>query len=139
MNDQSLKTSPSANTGIMAAWVLMYLATDPVWKAKVGDEVQKFIARYAPGIETADSEDQIDNLAAQLSKVPGTVWEEEMELTDLCLRETIRMAQSSVFLRRNITPDEIKVGGSPLPSGEFVAYPSADGHHNPAVYEDPSR
>ena len=57
----------------------MYLATDPVWKAKVGDEVQKFIARYAPGIETIDSEDQIDNLAAQLSKVPGTVWEEEME------------------------------------------------------------
>ena len=125
----------------MAAWLLMFIARNPEWKAKIQGEVQSFVMKYAPEpSKNGNDNDQLKSLADQLSKIPASVWEEEMTLTDLCLRETIRLVQSSVFLRRNMTPhSEVDVGGHKVKFGDFVVYPSADVHHNAAIYESPQK
>ena len=108
----------------------MYLGTRPEWKVKVIEEVRSFVAKYTTSAQPSES------LATRLSRVPPSVWEEEMPLTDLCLRETIRLVQSSVFLRRNVGEDMV-VNGHKINPGDFLVYPVADVHHNPEIYKDP--
>ena len=109
----------------------MFLTTNAEWKVRVTQEIKTFIVKYA----SAES-DENESLAARLSNIPPHVWEDEMPAIDLCLRETIRIVQTSVFLRRNLGKDVV-IGGHRVKHGDFVVYPTADIHHNPDIYPDP--
>lgn len=117
----------------MSGWMLMFLHTNPEWKARVVQEIQTFITKYAP--DTSDS-DRPESLGTRLSHIPPNVWENEMPAIDLCLRETIRIVQTSVLIRRN-TGDDLLIGGHKVKRGDFIIYPTSDAHHNPEIYPEP--
>ncbi|TDL20337.1 cytochrome P450 [Rickenella mellea] len=115
------------NTGIMSAWMMLYLLNNPTWKAKATEEIRSFIAKYAKSG---------GSLADQLAQVPPGVWDEEMPVLDVCLRETIRVIMSGPALRRNFG-DDIVINGHKIPRGAFLAFPMASAHHDPNIYPDP--
>jgi sterol 14-demethylase len=117
----------------------MYLGVHHEWKIKVSEEIRSFIAKYASPSDGADTKLSTTTVASRLSCVPPSVWEDEMPITELCLRETIRLVQSSVFLRRNVSDKDIVIDERRIEPGTFVVYPSADANHNPAIYPDPER
>ncbi|KAH8110758.1 cytochrome P450 [Phellopilus nigrolimitatus] len=120
------------NSGVMSAWILMYLGTNPEWKTKVINELKSLISQYAPSADPSES------LASRLSQIPVQVWEDSMVTTDLCLHETIRIVTNLVFYRQNIGNDTV-LGGHKIKRGEFVLYPTSDVHLNPEIYSDPLR
>ncbi|TDL20336.1 cytochrome P450 [Rickenella mellea] len=117
------------NTGIMSAWTMLYLLSNPTWKAKATEEIRSFIAKYAKSGRP---------LADQLAEVPPHVWDEEMPVLDVCLRETIRIVMSGPALRRNFA-DGIVINGHEIPRGAFMAFPMTSTHHDPNIYPDPFR
>jgi cytochrome P450 len=54
----------------------------------------------------------------------------------MLLRETLRIAQPHVAMRRNVGP-EMYIDGKVIPTGTLVVYPFANVHLNPAMYPDP--
>lgn len=106
----------------------LFLHTNPTWKAKATAEVQAFVAKYATGGGL--------RLAEQLAQVPPEVWDEEMPVLDVCLRETIRIVQTGAFLRRNVGAD-MRFGGHKVAPGTFVAMGVSSPHHDPAIYPEP--
>ena len=114
----------------MSSWIILYLHANPTWKAKATAEVRSFIAKHG--------EEKPENLFEQLSKVPPEIWEDEMPILDVCLRETIRMTLSGASLRR-VMPKATTpiINGHQLQPGSFVAYPIADAHLNPDIYSNP--
>ena len=128
------------NTGVNAAWLIAYLSTHRLWKEKIAGEVRKLLEKHSPTHEmTSSSPDILVSLSERLSKIPAAIWEEEMPIMDACTKETIRLTMNLVFLRQNFSRSAVDVGGYKVGPGEFVVYPSADVHHDPAVYEDPMR
>ena len=72
-------------------------------------------------------------LHKRLSSVPASVWEEEMPVMDLVIRETLRVVFTSTLLRRNVVED-ITVSGGVIRPGDFIAYNTADVHQDPGIY-----
>jgi len=121
----------------MTAWLIMFLATNVEWKNKVEAEVEAFNAAFASHAGDSKAKDTLNHLAAEFSKIPLSIWEEELSVIDLCLRESIRIVQSAVFLRRNLSKGSIEIDGYTIGPGDFVVYPTADIHHNNNVYPNP--
>jgi len=118
------------NTSNMIVWVLLYLAVNPEWKARVNSEVEAFLQTHVP--HSANTP-----LSKRLSEVPIGVWEDGFPILEDVLRETMRMVHSSVVgIRRNMGVD-LTVGGKEIPTGAFLVYPMGDTHANPAIYKDP--
>jgi sterol 14-demethylase len=118
------------NTGIMSAWMLLFLHNTPAWKAKAIAEVQSFISQYAPKDDP--------NLAAQLAAIPPEVWDDNMLVLDLCLRETIRIVMTGAALRRVMTNDVV-VDGVKIERGSFLAFLMSSTHADPEIYDEPER
>ena len=74
--------------------------------------------------------------AKALSSVPLEEWENKTPVLDSLIRETLRIAQPHVAMRRNVGP-EIYIDGKVVPTGAFVIYPFSDVHVNPDLYQDP--
>jgi cytochrome P450 len=119
------------NSGINAAWILIYLAMNPEWKEKVLQQV----------IETASKHCSDPNapLIDQLVSLPIDVWESGFPLIDLCLRDSIRLQLVGSAFRRNTSGHDVKIGDAIIPSGYYVAYHMADIHHDEDVYPDSNK
>jgi cytochrome P450 len=116
------------NSGINAAWTLVYLANNPEWMSKVREEVTTVAAKH--------SKDPKASLVDQLSSLPIEVWETEFPMLELCLRDSIRLQLVGTAMRKNVTGHDVKIGNAIVPHGTYVMYPVADIHHDPEVYRD---
>jgi cytochrome P450 len=119
------------NSGINAAWILIFLATNPEWKQKVIQQIREVAAQHCA--------DPTAPLIDQLVSLPIEVWESGFPLIDLCLRDSIRLNLVGSAFRRNMTDHDIKIGDAIVPPGYYVTYPLADIHHDESIYPDPER
>ena len=119
------------NSGINAAWILIFLATNPEWKKKVLQQIIEVAAK--------NGTDPSAPLLDQLVTLPIEVWESGFPLIDLCLRDSIRLNTVGSAFHRNITDHDIKVGDAIIPPGYYVAYHLADIHHDESIYPDSER
>ncbi|KAK3073790.1 hypothetical protein LTR53_004314 [Teratosphaeriaceae sp. CCFEE 6253] len=120
------------NSGINAAWVLLYLANNPAWLARVREEVQRIAARYCPDDSLA--------LKDRLMHVPVEAWEGEFVLVDMCLKEAIRLQMPGATFRKNVTDQDIplnKAGTEVIPPGAYATYAVGDVHYDPSIYPNP--
>lgn len=118
------------NSGINAAWVIVYLANNDYWRGKVWEEVKTVIEKY-------DS-DASKSYADRLASAPLEAWENELPTIDLCLRDSIRLNTAGSMFRKNETTKAVTLAdGTKIPPGAFAAYPVADIHLNPKIYANP--
>ncbi|KAF8069204.1 cytochrome P450 [Lyophyllum atratum] len=118
------------NTGINSCWALLFLSFNAEWKAKVIAEVRALV-------DTHTNSSSSEPLHKRLAAIPISVWEDEMPVMDLVIRETIRLVLNGTALRRNVIDDMHVAGtGKTIPKGNFVAYPISDAHLNPNIYTD---
>ncbi|KAI1495631.1 cytochrome P450 6A1 [Biscogniauxia marginata] len=120
------------NSGINAAWVQVYLATNPEWYARVRAEVDGVVARHRR--DDAAAADVLDTLTMD-------DWEAEFPLVDLCLRESIRLSMPGTSFRKNKSGRDIPIGntGEVIPDGAFAAYLVDDVLLNEEWYTEPRR
>lgn len=76
------------------------------------------------------------SLSTQLSAIPIAAWESRTPILDGFIRETLRVAQPHIAMRKNVGPD-VYIEDKIIPSGAFLVYPFSDVHLDPALYEDP--
>jgi len=120
------------NTGINSCWALLFLSFNKEWKAKVTAEVRALV-------ETHTNSSSSEPLHKRLAAIPISVWEDEMPVMDLVIRETIRLILNGAALRRNVATDlHMPNTGKILPRGNFVTYPVSDAHLNPEIYTCPT-
>jgi len=117
------------NSGINAAWVLIYLSQSPEWRARALAEVVSVATKY-------DS-DPAHSLADRLSSVPAEAWETEFKVLELCLRDSIRIQLVGSAFRKNSGNHEVTIGDAKVPAGSLVMYHTGDVHLNPEIYQDP--
>ncbi|CAE6426353.1 unnamed protein product [Rhizoctonia solani] len=120
------------NSGLMSAWIFIFLDQELEWKGKVIQELQTLLDRYAPVSESYGT------IGERLSKIPPQGWEHEMPVLEVCLRETIRLIFSGALLRRVVNGD-VQVGGKKVPNGSFLVYGTGETHSNPDIYPNPSK
>ena len=123
--------SGQVNTGLNAAYILCYLATNRLWMQRVYREIETVANKY--------DLDVTKSLWHKLESIPLVAWETEFPLLDLCLRESIRLSLHGAAFRWNSTAEDIALAnnGEKLPSGAFLAYHMSDVHRNPDIYSDP--
>lgn len=118
------------NSGVNAAWILIYLATNPIIKDRVFAEVNAAANKY--------SSDQNLPLKDRLMSLPIEAWEHEFPLIDACLKDTIRLQLPGCACRKNISGSDIPLSsGEVIPKDAYVTYLVGDVHQDPAVYPDP--
>lgn len=119
------------NSGINAAWILVYLAADPYWLSQCRSEVHSVLANHNanPSLSIID----------QLAQLPIETWEQEFPIIDMCLRESIRIQALGTIFRKNISGRPIPTGNGDevIPPNAFVTYALADLHLDPEVYKEP--
>ncbi|CAE6539668.1 unnamed protein product, partial [Rhizoctonia solani] len=120
------------NSGLMSAWIFIFLDQEPEWKAMVIQELKTLLDRYAPLSESYGS------IGERLSKIPPQGWENEMPVLEACLRETIRLILSNALLRR-ATNGNLQVGGKKIPNGAFLVYQAGETHSDPNIYPNPTK
>ncbi|KAJ6060317.1 hypothetical protein N7444_002171 [Penicillium canescens] len=117
--------------GTTVTWLIMYLSSDPHWSVAVQKEIETLISTHAASIP---GQTQTETL----SSIPLRAWETETPILDLCIRETLRIAQPYTAIRKNVGP-EITIGPYTIPSGASVVYPFSDTSINPNDYPNPMR
>lgn len=65
------------NTGLMSAWIFIFLDQVPEWKDKAIQEIRSLLDKHAPITEDADS------TAERFSRIPPQVWENEMPVLEV--------------------------------------------------------
>ena len=121
------------NSGVNAAWILVYLANKPYWMERVRDEVNSVADRYAPDHKQA--------LKERLMQVPAEAWEGEFSVIDMCLKDSIRLQLSGTAFRKNISGRDIpldKAGTEVIPKDAYVTLAAGDVHYNPDIFENPN-
>ncbi|KAF7316374.1 Cytochrome P450 [Mycena indigotica] len=117
-------------TGTTASWVVTFLGGHVDWRDKARAEVEGLLAVH--------SSSSSRNLAARLAEIPLTSWESEMPVLDAVIRETLRVAQPHIAMRRNIGPDTY-IDQTRIPTGAYVVYPFSDIHLDAQLYPNPWR
>ncbi|KAG8687929.1 hypothetical protein FRC11_006364 [Ceratobasidium sp. 423] len=120
------------NTGLMSAWIFIFLDQVPEWRDKVVDEIRALLDKHAPASEGADS------IAERFSRILPQVWENETPILEDCIRETIRLVVSGAALRRLISGDTV-IDGKKIPNGTFLAFLLGETHIDPSIYPNPSQ
>ncbi|WYZ35420.1 hypothetical protein EsH8_X_000067 [Colletotrichum jinshuiense] len=121
------------NSGINAAYLLCFLATDTHWYQKVQEEVDKVIAcRRRSEDQTAEE---------ILAKMDMDEWEAEFPLINIALKETIRYTITGCGFRYNGNRKDIPIGksGEVLPHDSYVVYHFDTSHMNPDFFPEPLR
>jgi len=121
------------NSGINAAYLFAYLATNPTWYSIVQKEVDDAICRF----RTSSSQTPADVLASLTLES----WESSFPMIDLCLRECIRLQSAGTAFRKNISGRSIPIGqsGEIVPPEAFAVYLLDEIHFDPEVYTEPLR
>ncbi|KAG6014413.1 hypothetical protein E4U43_006570, partial [Claviceps pusilla] len=102
------------NTGVIAAWILLYLGKSQEWYHKIRDEVDASVAKH----RCSGRESRAD----VLSRLTMSEWEHEFPLIDLCLRESIRLTMPGSTFRKNTSGKDVQIGNSDeiIPKDSFV-------------------
>ena len=119
------------NSGINAAYVLVYLSCNPDWAAKARTEALTVARKYCP--------DESLSMADRLAMVPVEAWESELPTIELCLRDSIRMHSLGACFRKNIGGKDIDLGTGIIPNEYFASYHISNVHLNPEIYRDPEQ
>lgn len=119
------------NSGVNAAWLLLYLASSPYWPEKVRSELYSTCATYA----TNEDAPLID----QLATIPFDVWESDFPTMDICLKDSIRLQALGAGFRRNMTGKDLKLGREVIPKGAVVSMHIDQIHFNPEIYAEPEK
>ena len=120
------------NSGINAAWILVYLTHNSLWRHTVLDEVNSIADKY--------NADKSLPLKERLMTVPISAWESEFPMIDLCLKDSIRLQMSGTAFRKNTSGKPIsldKEGREVIPTDAYVTYAVGDIHYNPEIYSQP--
>ncbi|KAK4082323.1 uncharacterized protein Triagg1_2135 [Trichoderma aggressivum f. europaeum] len=119
------------NTGVQSAWILCYLAHDPVWYAKVRAEVDAAVEKY----RTSDDQAPVDVLAG----LSLEAWESEFPCIDFGVRDSIRLNLMGASIRQNTSGRDIVLGdtGVVVPNQAFAVYHVSDVHMDESTYKDP--
>ncbi|KNG82267.1 hypothetical protein ANOM_009873 [Aspergillus nomiae NRRL 13137] len=119
------------NTPICAAWLLVYLATNPHWLNLVRAEVGSVLKRHGAPDETPQE---------TFGRLSIDVWESEFPLIQLCLRECIRLHLAGSTFRRNISGKSVPIGntGEVIPKDAYLLYLVDEVHFNPDIYPNPN-
>ncbi|KAF1815451.1 cytochrome P450 6A1 [Eremomyces bilateralis CBS 781.70] len=117
------------NTGINAAWILVYLSTDSHWMDVVRQEVDAAIDKHRTN--SAQSKGDI------LTSFALGDWETEFPNIDLCLRESIRFHLTGTAFRRNVSGKDMILGKEIIPKDAYLVYAVDDIHFDPEIYTDP--
>ncbi|KAJ2896395.1 cytochrome p450 6a1 [Zalerion maritima] len=119
------------NSGINAAAMIVQLAQNPEWTARLRDEVDGVIAKH----RASEDESPID----VLSRLDLETWESKFPLIDMGLKETIRIEMVGTAFRKNVAERELKIAGSDevIPPGAYSIYQIDDAHLNPDIYPNP--
>jgi cytochrome P450 len=65
-------------------------------------------------------------------------WNGHTPALDAAIRETLRLAQPHVAMRKNVSASNVNLpDGTVIPPGAFAVYPFADVHLDPSLYPDP--
>ncbi|KAF8604865.1 cytochrome P450 [Ceratobasidium sp. AG-I] len=120
------------NSGLMSAWIFIFLDQEPEWRDKVLHELHLLLEKYAPASEGVSSPSE------RFSVIPPQVWENEMPILEACLRETIRLIFSGALLRR-VTTGDIELTGKTIPNGTFLTYLTSQTHIDPEIYPNPTK
>jgi cytochrome P450 len=119
-----------AHLRITAAWLLIFLGNHPCWRSQITSELSELASSHS----TSDSR----QLTARLASVPLEVWEGNTPALDAAIRETLRLAQPHVAMRKNTSKRDVDLpDGTVIPPGAFAMYPFADVHLDPSLYPDP--
>jgi len=119
------------NSGINAAWMLIYLADNKKWFNLVREEVESVTNQYCPDTSLSRAE--------RLSQVPIEAWESAFPTIDLVLKESMRLQLCGAAFRKNTSGRPIPVnkqGTEFIPAGAYATVAVADIHHNPEIYTD---
>ncbi|KAJ4391113.1 hypothetical protein N0V93_004728 [Gnomoniopsis smithogilvyi] len=127
------------NTGVNAAWLPIFLAITPEWKARAVAEVDQVISRYRSSAGQKPS-DVLDTLSID-------VWQNEFPLlVDCCLRESVRLTIRGAAVRKNETGVDVVLenfqGGDStevISDGSYATFLLSLVHFNPDIYPEPTR
>lgn len=125
-------------TGTTASWLIMFLGCHPEWKAKAAQEIQNLLASHPLPTQLHPNQNYKPSLSTHLSMISVPAWESQTPILDGFIRETLRLAQPHIAMRRNVGPD-VYIGDKVVPTGAYVLYPFSDVHLDPGIYEDPWR
>ncbi|KAF7563618.1 hypothetical protein G7046_g529 [Stylonectria norvegica] len=119
------------NSGVNAAWVLVFLRQNSDWYGYVRSEVNEVLAKY----RTSGS----DSLKDIFHRLTLEQWESEFPMIHLCLRESMRLNQPGSTIRKNTSGKDIPIGstGKVIPDGMYAVYQPDQVHLNPSIYTDP--
>ncbi|KAI0035483.1 cytochrome P450 [Vararia minispora EC-137] len=127
------------STGTTAGWLVAFLGCHPQWQTTALAEARGLVSRHgsAPMVLAAAKPGlSLSEITEILSTVPLAAWEEETPVLDALIRETLRIAQPHVAMRRNVGP-ELYLDGNLVPTGAFVVCPFSTVHLDPELYPDP--
>ena len=122
--------------GLLATWMLIFLGAHHDWKSKAVAEVESLLDRHSS--LSATGKDASSSLSLRLGSIPLEAWENEVPVLDAIIRETTRVAQPHVAMRRNLGP-ELYINNKIIPTDAYIVYPFSDVHLDPEIYPDPWR
>ncbi|KXH31508.1 cytochrome P450 6A1 [Colletotrichum nymphaeae SA-01] len=121
------------NSGINAAYLLCFMATEKTWYTEVQKEVDGVIARHR--LSEEETAEQI------LGRLDMETWEAEFPMIDLGLKETIRHTITGCGFRYNGSGKDVAIGGSGevVPNDAYVVYHFDTTHMDPGFFPEPLR
>lgn len=101
--------------------------------------MESLLDKYSPWSELSDCKKASSaTVSSRLGFIPLEAWENETPVLDAIIRETTRLAQPHVAMRRNLGPDLV-INNKVIPTDSYVIYPFSDVHLDPEIYLDPWR
>ncbi|SMR43777.1 unnamed protein product [Zymoseptoria tritici ST99CH_3D1] len=121
-------------TGVSAAWILVYLAVNPVWYRKIQDEVDQVLQKW-DGAGSRHSPFEV------FGQMRAEDWETSFPLLELCLKETIRFQVPTAAIRQNLGDVDLPIGntGEIIPKDWFAVYLFDEAHFNPKIFAEPDK
>lgn len=72
------------NSGLMSAWIFIFLDQEPEWRDKVLHELHVLLDKHAPVSQGFSSPSE------RFSRIPPQVWENEMPVLEVCVIDSCR-------------------------------------------------
>lgn len=132
----------------------MFLASHPEWARRARAEVEDLVTthtniRFPPSPITTDTPVSClpsclapisappSSISDALSQIPLSLWENPSctQILDALIKETLRVAQPHVAMRKNVGP-EFYIDGKRIETGDYVVYPFSDVHLDEGIYEN---
>lgn len=109
----STALAAQGNSPGVTSWMLIELATNKHWLARVRNEISEVVSRHKKDRDSADQ---------ALRSLDVRAWEHEFPLLRACLLESVRLAALLLLVRKNIGAFDVPIGdtGEVIPPGAYV-------------------